>query len=355
MIDINEDTPDLRYFRVTFDLGRAVEDHRRALASAWSSHGFGSRQLIDFMVARSREWLDQHVAQLASLDYASHIVLVRSKIESSRTLVHPALQSVYGDVASSLSQHSPGDLMRYLQDACDAAHDHAKECIHRFGGAAAIHRWESCEKAKFGLGSRRDLTVCSFECGAAGGSDIVEMHLGNPRDAANHPLKGALRVFYCVPFFLLHEYVSHSFCVWQADLFVDGYLVWAARQMSLRVLPDHLRDRFVRDTLVGIEQREGESTKLEQTEGVAEWFSGVTTPEMFLYFLLEWAATVPEGDLHDATLWALAYLPDLVSGEDDLKSLRGCLQESGFARAGAGICNLARTLGQFPPAYTSQL
>jgi len=293
--------PDLHvlFFRVSFDLGFAIEEYRPALTTALALR---NKSLFEFLRLRSRNWVDVHIEQFEDKDYQKHLEVIRASIlaEKAGSPEPDGLFAVYDKIAKKLSGMEPLSLAEKLKCMCDETRELVTQALERFGGPRAVAGWQSCYPASlvFRHGERGP-TYCSFKRGSA---DVITIHIGNHLGSDNDRKKGALRTYYNMHFYFFHEYLSHSFSYWQETEFVEGYLVWAAKKMHFYVNRDIVRRRFIEDTF--------DDDQARRTEAVADWFQA-TTDDRFLKFLLEWAADdgyqedtrawVP----HAETLWAL--------------------------------------------------
>lgn len=73
--------PDLNvlFFRVSFDLGFAIEGHWLALTKALAEKK-KKELLFEFLHARSKKWVDAHIRELSERDYQQHLEFIRAHI-----------------------------------------------------------------------------------------------------------------------------------------------------------------------------------------------------------------------------------------------------------------------------------
>lgn len=331
------------FFRVSFELGQAIDQHRQLLV-----HALAGEDLFGFLLECSKKWLDIHVRTLSSFDYDRHVQLVHMQIDSERALASPRLAAACGTVRDAITVKLPEELELELQRESDGAFLLAERVITRFGGQGAWQLWATRQRAQLRILHREELTMCTFERGATVGTDSIVLHLGSHLEAAVDPKKAALHTYFCTRFYFFHEYVSHSFPAWQTTEFVDGYLVWAERYMFLIETRDHLRDRFVRVAFDSFER-----SHLAHTNSVADWFSAIAPADHFLRFLVDWAS-LPDDDCNEAALAALHTLADRLT-ERDSDGLDGLFVDGDAASIRRRICNLALQTDGFPPPYTPRL
>jgi len=150
-------------------------------------------------------------------------------------------------------------------------------------------------------------------------------------------------------FYFFHEYLSHSFSCWQHTDFVEGYLVWAAKEMFFRITGDKVRHAFIKDTfevsLMG--SRDMATVKLNAAKMVAEWFQSMTDGK-FLAFILDWAAD--SSYLVDrADIDALFYLSEMCTkGMHLLEDICTAFEEANLQATRCKLRSIARQTAGIP-------
>jgi hypothetical protein len=343
MTVLEEEEAHVRYFRASFELGKATEQHLDELDVALQSEEDGY-PLFEFLQERSRRWLDDRVVDLASLSYADHISSIQAHVRADSTSAPPARAAACEKIAASLTIRTPDELNRLLQLENAQGRELAAQAITQFGGLDAREHWSSTSTvATLEYVCFEEVTRLSFE--RRNDHPVITVHIGNHRDAASHPSKGALRTYFCILFYFFHEYVSHAFSIWQAKAFVDGYLLWAERQMFSRIEGRFLRHAFVADTFGS-----PVSVELKRVKVAAEWIHHVTPGDSFVRFLLTWATQVPTPTVANE-LDALRYLTALRPSTSQVEELRAIFEEDDHPRARARLVSLGAQVGNHPPNY----
>jgi len=277
---LDEHVPSVLFFRALFDLGMALERHSVDLALV-----LGSRSPFIFLSEETPNWLDRHIKRLSQTDYAGHLKVIRAELRGRKVSENnKALRKLLHCVAGAIRKRSAADLAGELHKLSERAHTLVGKALEHFGDDRVRARWSQCSRVPLVFvheaGGRE--TRCSFETTDKG--DAIHVHVGPYRESETPTARGgALRVYFNMPFYFFHEYLSHSFSRWQERLFVEGYLVWAATEMLVRVDGDLVRHQYVMERLKVAELQPG---------GVgctAAWY-GQNFKERFLKFLLAWAA-----------------------------------------------------------------
>lgn len=277
---LDEHIPSVLFFRALFDLGMALERHSVELAVV-----LGSQSPFIFLSEETPNWLDRHIKRLSQTDYAGHLKVIRAELRGRKVSENnKALRELLHRVAGAIRKRSAADLAGELHKLSERAHALVGEALEQFGDGRVRERWSQCSRVPVVFvheaGGRE--TRCSFEATDKG--DAIHVHVGPYRESETRDARGgALRVYFNMPFYFFHEYLSHSFSRWQERLFVEGYLVWAATEMLLQVDRDLLRHQYVMERLKVAELQSG------GVDYTAAWYER-NFKGRFLKFLLAWAA-----------------------------------------------------------------
>jgi hypothetical protein len=297
------------------------------------------KPLADFLLARSRDWLDNDIERLRNEDFPGHLDIIRENIAAKRKGVPAALLQVYDEIARAIDTLEPFKLAAELQELSHRVHAAVGEAVKEYGGPSSQTRWNNCPRAFVNfVYPEPGPTRCSF---SKGPPDRINIHIGSDLLAKSEFQKGALRTFFNLHFFFFHEYLSHSFAIWQEANFVEGYLVWAERELHFRVTGDKVRKHIIDQTFAARPESE-----FQTAEAVASWFQTVTG-ERFLQFLLEWAALGAPQD--DTLMPALFQVSELFSAAPtSLAALKEVFHSEDVGQILGGILALAQDCAGIP-------
>jgi hypothetical protein len=328
------------FFRASCELGWAIEANQQELVAALNKGPLRRRSLFSFVVAVSKEWLDDRVEQFASLSYDQHLELIRSFIRAGDISRQSDLRVACERIARTLTCRTPAQLSTQLDELSPEAHRLVGAAISLKGGPTANARWQTRPIAPVRyVYSEKDDTRCTYRTGTP---DEIWFHIGNHiKGIANE--KGGLRTFFNLPFFFFHEYVSHSFSVWQLADFVEGYLIWAEKRLLLAVEATRLRVDFAHDTFWP-----SHSAGWAWTDRIAEWFQAKSNGR-FLPFLLDWAAEAQaNAPIHEAALEALGFISDSLALAGEHAAVRTIFERCTVEDTLGGILDLSRSIAGIP-------
>lgn len=322
--DLERDDLPVLFFRASFELGFAIEKHRKNLSDALSVQ---NKSVFEFLSEKSRHWIDNYVGAFAGLDYSGHLEVICNHIRSDiGPGISNQLRLILCSLVGELTGQQPKALAELLQAINKDAYGLASKALEKFGNNAAKDQWRKCRLASLRFNFFQDnFTYTIFE--SNGNQNTISIRIGNHVDSASNPKKGALRTFYNMPFYFFHEYISHSFCKWQNALFVEGFLLWAEKEMFEKCGLDLVVNKFIADIFPA-------STAYQTAESAAKWFNAVTDGR-YLQFLLCWAAD--DGyEIEEADLTAMINLANKLNfrSMDDIRNIQQCFaKEAGEIRA----------------------
>jgi hypothetical protein len=294
-------------FRAAYNLYVAVSTQLARLYAADTRDSGWDYQRVVQEIERAcvREAFKKDVEDLESLHDLMRHALAGIEIGFTKEKKHQHFAPIIKDVASSFRVIPPADC-RISLDALNAdAWTLFSEMIRGCGGRRSLERLNAMRgpsKLDLRLGIR-NFTYCHYR------PDEIRLELGTETD---------LSAFFDLPFYLLHEYVSHAFPAWDDHGFrlSEAYLLRAAFQYiqaSWRATSPE-RAFFIGSNFDRLRQKADPlaSSELGRAEDCFAQLHDEVGPG-FVKFLLEWS-TVPvsnDTDQPERHL-ALAYLHVLV-------------------------------------------
>ena len=196
------------FFRLSFDLGLAVDSELKSVISL-----LGGDQLpFDWAHSKSKHWMDDRADVEAWPNYDEQARGTAEANRSRNRRESPLGRRIPKDRRRS-DGAKPGRTCRRASGDVRLGSRFVGGCIGEFGGVQAQRRSRTCAPALITFDHNEPgATRCSFRRDAP---DVITVHIGNHLGSSADPSKGALRIFFSFPFYLFHEYLSHSYSAWQ--------------------------------------------------------------------------------------------------------------------------------------------
>jgi hypothetical protein len=147
------------------------------------------------------------------------LIWTRERVEStakflSNTQGQEEIAQVLVAIAAEISDGGAEQILLHLEEINQSSHRLVTECVGTFGSKTAQSRWERCKAAKLSFAQRLDKN--SFVPRTLAEQNEIELQVGDRHFT--------LHSYLTLEFQLYHEYLSHSFAVWDSedDMFSEG-------------------------------------------------------------------------------------------------------------------------------------
>jgi hypothetical protein len=278
--------------RLGFDVFTAVDQHLDALFLADTKDlgpGF-----VDVIRQISKECLEEQKFNFAK-PLGSHLPAIKTGFKAVPNKLAPwnaAFSPLIQQMSSSLKTHTAAQCRSGLEQMSSEGWKWFQDFAHRHGGPHAKTRLS--EMLKIGPATldvcigQKNFTYCHY----LEDTNEIKLQVGD--------VDLGLNLFFDLPFYFLHEYVSHAYAKWDDSRwrFSDAHLLRAAQQFLVEELHKNNRPRlpFLGQHFTSI-RGQTDPNRQSDLQKAEDCFAEIHSilRERFISHLLEWA-TFPASD-----------------------------------------------------------